>query len=233
MLGIRNCGFQSLLGDPRPFFRAESQDIERLRNRQTANLIGNQAAFLRGKMNISCNCNSRCHHASLFLDCGFFISGMSLEGARQGKLTQFVTHHVFGYIHRDMLLTVVYRNCQADELGQHRGTARPGFHRAFIVGRAHCLNLLEQVSVDKWTFFNRTCHVYYPLNLEATAHDHAARALVATCAEALGWHTPWTDRMTAGCSLTFAAAVRVIDRVHYHTEHGRAKTAPTHRTGLT
>src|SRR3989338_11636068 len=72
----------------------------------------------------------------------------------------------------------------------------------------------------------------YPLNLKATAYDHATRALVARCAEALGWHTPWTDRMTAGCSLTFAAAVRVIDRVHSHTAHGRANTAPTHRTGL-
>src|SRR3990167_4960889 len=35
----------------------------------------------------------------------------------------------------------------------------------------------------------------YPLDLKATTHDHAAGAFVATCAKALGRHTPWTDRM--------------------------------------
>src|ERR1035437_9494347 len=54
----------------------------------------------------------------------------------------------------------------------------------------------------------------YPLNLKATAHDHAASTLIATCAEALGWHTPWADRMPACRSFTFTTTVRVIDRVH-------------------
>src|SRR4030067_1079005 len=72
----------------------------------------------------------------------------------------------------------------------------------------------------------------YPLNLKATTYNHAASAFVATCAEALGWHTPRTDRMTPGCCLPFAAAMWVIDRVHDHTAHGRANTAPTHRAGL-
>src|SRR4030067_2912824 len=71
-----------------------------------------------------------------------------------------------------------------------------------------------------------------PLTLKATTPDHAAGALVATCAEALGWHTPRTDWMTAGSSLAFATTMRVVHRVHYHTAHGRADTAPTHRTGL-
>jgi hypothetical protein len=79
---------------------------------------------------------------------------MALEGARQGKLTQFVAHHVFGNVHWNMLLAVMNRNRQTDKFGQHCGTARPGFHRALIIGRAHHLNLLEQVSVNKWTFFD-------------------------------------------------------------------------------
>src|SRR4030065_647974 len=72
----------------------------------------------------------------------------------------------------------------------------------------------------------------YPLNLKATAHDHAAGALVATCAEALGRHTPWADRMTACSSLAFTATVRMVYRVHHYTAYSRTNTAPTHGTGL-
>src|SRR5512133_357392 len=73
----------------------------------------------------------------------------------------------------------------------------------------------------------------YPLNLKATAHDHAASTLVATSAEALGRHTPWADRMTACSCLALTTTVRVIDRVHHHTADGRTHAAPTHRTSLT
>src|SRR5512146_1886583 len=72
----------------------------------------------------------------------------------------------------------------------------------------------------------------YPLNLKATAHDHAASPLVATCTEALGRNTPWADRMTACRSLAFATTVRVVDRVHGHTAHCRADAAPAIRTSL-
>src|SRR5512140_2336205 len=71
-----------------------------------------------------------------------------------------------------------------------------------------------------------------PVNLKATAHDHAASTLVATSAEALGRHTPWADRMTACCCLALTTTVRVIDWIHHHTANGRTHTAPTHSTSL-
>jgi len=39
--------------------------------------------------------------------------------------------------------------------------------------------------------------------------------------------------MTTCCSLTFTTTVRVIDRVHDHTTHCRANTAPAHCTSFT
>src|ERR1035437_4267494 len=49
----------------------------------------------------------------------------------------------------------------------------------------------------------------YPLSLKTTTHDHAIGALVSTSAEALGRNTPWADRMTTSCGLTFTTTVRV------------------------
>src|SRR3989338_3195074 len=191
VFGIRNRRLKSFLDNPGTLFRTECQDIERLRHRQTADLISHQATFLRGQMNIFCNCSSRCHHAPLFFDCRFFISRMPLECARQGKFAQLVTNHVFGYVHRDMLLTVMHRDCQADEFGKHRGTARPGFNRAFVIGCTHHLNLLEQVCVDKWTFFNGTCHVYLPLKPES---DGAQSYRWCACCDEYG--NPWPAHPT-------------------------------------
>src|SRR4051794_39614270 len=39
--------------------------------------------------------------------------------------------------------------------------------------------------------------------------------------------------MTTGCSFTFTATVRVIDRIHNNTANGRTNAAPTHRASLT
>src|SRR5512135_1265746 len=73
----------------------------------------------------------------------------------------------------------------------------------------------------------------YPLNLKAAAHDHAASPLVATCTEALGRNTPRADRMAARCGLAFATTMRVVDRVHCNTAHGRADATPAVCTSLT
>src|ERR1035437_4428859 len=94
----------------------------------------------------------------LSLDC-FFMSSMTLEGTSQAKFTQLMTNHVFRNVHRNVLFTVMYSNRQTYKLRQHRRTARPGFYRALIIGCAYCLNLLEQMCINKWTFFNGTCHV--------------------------------------------------------------------------
>src|SRR5665811_2020164 len=45
-------------------------------------------------------------------------------------------------------------------------------------------------------------------------------------------HAPRRDRVTAGRGLALAAAVRVVDRVHGRTAHGRAHAAPASAAGL-
>src|SRR5581483_11310719 len=68
--------------------------------------------------------------------------------------------------------------------------------------------------------------------LLAPIHDHAIGALVVARLVALGRRAPRADRMTATLGTTFAAAVRVIDRVHRRAAHGRPHPAQTVRTGL-
>src|SRR5882724_2052982 len=72
----------------------------------------------------------------------------------------------------------------------------------------------------------------YPLLAVAIAHDHAAGALVAAGLVTLGRRTPRAHRVAAGSGLTFAAAVRMVYRIHRHAAHGRAHSAPAHAPGL-
>jgi hypothetical protein len=88
---------------------------------------------------------------------------VTLEGARQREFAQLVTDHVLGHEHRNVLLAVVHGDRQADQIGQDRGTTRPGLDRALVVARPSRVDLLEQVRVDERAFLDRTCHLL-PLN---------------------------------------------------------------------
>jgi hypothetical protein len=67
---------------------------------------------------------------------------------------QLVAHHVLGHVHRDVLLAVVDRDREADEIGEHGGAARPGLDRALVLGRLRGLHLLQQVPVDERAFLD-------------------------------------------------------------------------------
>src|SRR6185312_6057318 len=58
------------------------------------------------------------------------------------------------------------------------------------------------------------------------------RALVVAGLVTLGRRAPRAYRMAAAGGAAFAAAVRVVDRVHHHAADGRADAKPTFRTGL-
>src|SRR3989338_2747948 len=127
------------------------------------------------------------------------------------------------------LCTAIVRPTNSGNTVERRDQVFTG--RLSLVARTVSIFLSKCASTNGPFLIERAISTY-PLNLKATAHDHAAGALVATCAEALGRHTPWADRMAARSSLAFATAVRVVHRVHHHTAHGRTNTAPTHRAGL-
>src|SRR5579863_1708373 len=61
----------------------------------------------------------------------------------------------------------------------------------------------------------------------ATLHDHVVRALVVAGLETLGVPAPGRDRMRiALAGFAFAAAVRVVHRVHGEPAHRRAHATP-------
>src|SRR6218665_4119748 len=93
---------------------------------------------------------------SLLLD--FLVSGVALEGGRQGEFAQLVAHHLVGDIDRHMLLAVVHGDGQTDELGQHHGATRPGLDGFLFLGGDGFFDLRQQVMVNKWTLFERPSH---------------------------------------------------------------------------
>src|SRR5579871_3626381 len=80
------------------------------------------------------------------------VCGVPLESPRHRELTQLVTHHVLGDEYGDVLLAVVDGNREADEVGDHRGPARPRLDRLLVVGGARGIHLLQQVVIDERAF---------------------------------------------------------------------------------
>src|SRR3546814_10399534 len=64
------------------------------------------------------------------------------------------------------------------------------------------------------------------------AHDQRSRLLVTARLRALGRLAPGGDRMAAARGAAFAAAVRVVDRVHGNAAHRRTLAEPAVATGL-
>ena len=52
-----------------------------------------------------------------------FVPGMTGERAGRRELTEFMSHHVLGHVHGDVLLAVVHGDGQADEIGRDRRSA--------------------------------------------------------------------------------------------------------------
>ena len=74
---------------------------------------------------------------------------MALVRARQRKFTELVADHLVGNVDRHVLLAVVHRDRQADEIGQDRRAARPGLDRLLVLRRARLLDLRREVMVDE------------------------------------------------------------------------------------
>src|SRR5580700_5591833 len=161
---------------------------------------------------------------------------MRLEGARRGELAELVADHVFGHQHRHVQPAVVHGDGQPDHIGDHHRTPRPGLDRATIILLAGGLHLLGQVQIHERAFLERSGQGYLQ-SLQsfvlAALKDHAVGALVAARLLTLGLQSPWAHRVRVALTgLAFAAAVRMIDRVHDDAAHRRANTEPAHRAGF-
>src|SRR3989475_817739 len=169
--------------------------------------------------------------------CGFqkLLVGHSvaLEDARQRELPELVPHHIFRDVHRDVLFAVVDRDGQPDEIRQNRGAPRPGLDRALVACRARRADLPHQMVVHEGTLLNRASHGLALVSfLVPELDDHAACALVLAGLVALGQHPPGAYGILPCRGLSFAAAMRVVDRIHRDAAHGGPHAAPADASGL-
>src|SRR6266705_2296012 len=102
---------------------------------------------------------------------------VALENASQREFAQLVPHHVFRDVYRDVLLAVVDRDSQPDEVGQDGGAPRPGLDRALVARRARRVDFLHQMVVHEGTLLDRTSHGLALVSfLVPELNDHAASA---------------------------------------------------------
>src|SRR6267378_4397183 len=169
--------------------------------------------------------------------CGFqkLLVGHSvaLEDARQRELPELVSHHVFRDVHRDVLLAVVDRDGEPDEIRQNRGAPRPGLDRALVACRARRADFLHQMVVHEGTFLDRASHGLALVSfLVPELNDHAACAFVLAGLVALGQHPPGAYGILPCRGLPLTAAMRVVDRIHRDAAHGGPHAAPADAPGL-
>src|SRR5262245_22423357 len=90
------------------------------------------------------------------------VRRMAMERPGRRELAELVADHLFGDEHRNVLLSVVDAERQADELRQDGRAAAPDLDHVVTARRARCLSLLHDVAVDERAFPNRTRHCCCP-----------------------------------------------------------------------
>src|SRR5215213_9035512 len=93
------------------------------------------------------------------------VRAVLLERARQRKFAEPMPNHVFSHEHRIENFAVVNVERKPDEIRRDHRTTRPGLDRRLGLRLTCLLDFLEQMSVDKRTFFNRTTHTSIPKKL--------------------------------------------------------------------
>src|SRR5229473_653114 len=154
------------------------------------------------------------------------VGSVAVEGACRRELAELVANHVLGDQHRDELVAVIDAKGQADELREDRRAPRPGLDDLVAPGCARLLGLLQEVAVDERPLPYRACHLRSPLLLVAPTHDVAIGRLVVASLLTLRRLAPRGHRMTTARGAAFAAAMRMIDRVHRNATHRGAMTKP-------
>ena len=78
---------------------------------------------------------------------------MTTEGSRWGKLTQLVTHHVFGDEYLQVISAIVHHEREADEFGYDRAVASPRGDRRLVAAVDLLVHFREQPDVNIRAFF--------------------------------------------------------------------------------
>src|SRR5437762_1252673 len=155
------------------------------------------------------------------------VRRMRLERTGQRELAELVPDHILRDVNRNVLLAVVNRNRQADEIRRYRRASRPGLDRPLVGGRPRGFDLRLQVVIDERTLLDRTCHLSLPLlHRVPAADDHVVGALVLAGVISLAWRAPRRHRMMSSATAIRTAAHRMVYRVHGNAANGGTDAAP-------
>lgn len=83
----------------------------------------------------------------------FLVTGVSAECAGGGEFAEFVSYHIFGDVHGDEFVTVVYSEGMTYELGSYHGGAAPRLDDVFLSAGIHIGYFFLQFYGDKGSFF--------------------------------------------------------------------------------
>src|SRR5581483_5972132 len=89
---------------------------------------------------------------------------MSAEGAGGSKLTQTMADHIFRDVDRNMAASIVDGNRVSNHLREDHAGAAPGANHFLFAFLVHRLDALQQLRLNKRTFFQGTRHIYLCLS---------------------------------------------------------------------
>src|SRR5579859_5671903 len=186
-------------------------------------------------------------------------AAVAAERPRRRELAELVPDHVLGDEHLRELPAVVNQKRMADEFRHHRAITRPGLQR--LVTHAHPIDLGEESFIDVRAFFLRPAHPSSPLHQALPRQTivgtliHAARTyrsfrrIMRTGPAAtndrgigrfaflarlttLGQYAGGAARIPTAAGAAFAAAHRVVDRVHGNAAVMRSPPQPARASRL-
>src|ERR671913_1717075 len=160
---------------------------------------------------------------------------MAAEGAGGREFAQLVADHGLGHEHGDVLASVVHGDGVTQHGRDDHRTARPGLDDVLGAGFVLDDDLAKQVLVDEGALLETARHLLLLLLAlladGATTDDELVALLVGATGASLGL-APGADRVATTGGLALATTVRVVDRVHGDTTHGRADALPALAAGL-
>src|SRR6185503_11907323 len=243
---------------PRGALIRSLQHSKSFRDVAPANKIDNQAGFLRRALYVFCHC--ACFHRLLpswrgFLDRLVALLRIPLELSRRSELAELVANHVLLHVDGDEFLPVMHGECVTSHFRHNRRSPRPGLVDSLLVGLVQPGDRLDQMIVNERPFFYRSCHSLpvsgfwflvsgwcWPENqkpqtrnqklLFPSTHDEPIRALVVPGLVPACRLSPRSYRVSAAGGLTFAAAVRMINRIHRDAAHLWPAPLPSRASGL-
>src|SRR6187402_386426 len=108
------------------------------------------------------------------------VGRVTLERPGQRKLAELVPDHLIRDIDRHVLLAVVHRDRDADEIGQDRRAARPGLDRLLVLRRGRLFDLRHQVVVDERALLERAGHATLLTSCDARRSSSACACCCAS-----------------------------------------------------